>query len=119
MTFDRKAYNQRPENKQKKRDYMKEYRKRDYVKARAKAQRQRPEVKAKLKAYNQRPYVKARIRSYEQRPEVVARRKSYYSNNSFYEQYGITMAEMGRIMGVSKEAIRLRFVKLNREMDIN
>ncbi len=114
MTFDRKAYEQRPYVKAKKKAYMKEYYKRDYVKAKAKARRQRPEFKAKKKAYNQRPYVKARIRSYEQ-----TRRKSYYSNNSFYEQYGITMAEMGRIMGVSKEAIRLRFVKLNREMGIN
>ena len=27
----------------------------------------------------------------------------------FYKQYGMTMAEMGRRTGVSKEAIRLRF----------
>ena len=46
--------------------------------------------------------------------------KGYRPRGSlFYKQYGITMTEMGRIMGVSKEAIRKRFVRLNRKMDIN
>ena len=62
----------------------------------------RPENKARYKAY---------MRAYNQMPEVIARRKSYYPTNSFYKQYGMTMAEMGRRVGITKEAIRKRFIR--------
>ena len=76
---------------------------------------QRPENKARMKAYRE---------EYSQKPENKARAKAYWKayrprGSLFYKQYGITMTEMGRIMGVSKEAIRKRFVRLNRKMDIN
>ena len=57
-------YKQRPEAKDKAREYMREY-------------HQRPDVKAKLREYKQRPDVKAKRREYNQRPEVKARKREY------------------------------------------
>ena len=57
-------YKQRPEVKDKAREYMREY-------------HQRPDVKAKLREYKQRPDVKAKRREYNQRPEVKARKREY------------------------------------------
>ncbi len=34
-----------------------------------------------------------------------------YKLTEFYRRYGVSMAEMGRRTGVSKEAIRLRFLR--------
>jgi hypothetical protein len=57
-------YKQRPEVKDKAREYMREY-------------QQRPDVKAKRREYNQRPEVKAKRREYNQRPEVKARKREF------------------------------------------
>ena len=88
-----------------------------------KAYMQRPEVIAKRKANLQIPEVIAKRKAYNQRPEVIAKTKARYEKlkkllphpwfkkNSFYKQYGMTMTEMGRKVGVSKEAIRLRVKK--------
>ena len=125
---EQKVWHQRPENKARMKAYREEYYQRPENKAKhnayQKAYYQRPEVKAKCKAYNQRPEVKAYREEYSQKPENKARAKAYWKayrprGSLFYKQYGITMTEMGRIMGVSKEAIRKRFVRLNRKMDIN
>ena len=37
--------------------------------------------------------------------------KNFELNTEFYRQYGMTMAEMGRRSGVSKEGIRKRFAR--------
>ena len=78
------------------------------------------------KEWYQRPEVIARRKALSKRPENRAKRKAYYEihkklrpGTPFYKQYGITMTEMGSIMGVSKEAIRKRFIVLNRKMDID
>tara|TARA_R110000824_G_scaffold43061_4_gene126117 strand:+ start:4761 stop:5402 length:642 start_codon:yes stop_codon:yes gene_type:complete len=113
----RKAYGQRPEAIA----YRKEYYRRPEAKAKAKtyskAYWQRPEVIANY----QRPEVKAKAKAYQQRPEVIARLKAryeklkklrpdpYFKRTPFYKQYGMTITEMGRRVGVSKEAIRRRY----------
>ena len=109
------------------------------LKAYHKAYYQRPEVKADRKAYHkayyQRPEVIANRKAYFQRPEVIAHYKEYmteynktydqkrkkllpeskWKKTPFYKQYGMTMTEMGRLQGVSKETIRKRFNKLKEE----
>jgi len=85
----RKEYCQRPEVKERRKEYMKEwgreYYQRPEVKERAKEYmkeyNQRPEVKEKRKEYNQRPEVKEKKKEYRkkyrQRPEVKEKKKEY------------------------------------------
>ena len=60
----RKAYNRRPEVKEKNRQRMKEY-------------NERPKVKKKRREHNQRPEVKAYQKEYRQRPENREKNKEY------------------------------------------
>ena len=68
------------------------------------------------KAYFQRSENIAYMKAYSQRPENKARAKARYEKlkklqpaTPFYKQYGMTMAGMGRIVGVGREAIRQRY----------
>ena len=67
-----KEYDQRPEVKERKKERMKEY-------------NQRPEVKERnnksYKRYHQRPEVKERMKEYDQRPEVKERKTSTANAN--------------------------------------
>ena len=82
-----KKYYSIEENKEKKRLYMKEYSKRDYVKAKVK--KKYKDRKDWWKAYYQRPHVKAKMKAYakkyNKRPKVKIARHEWYINKLIKE----------------------------------
>ena len=82
-----KRYYAMEENKEAKRQYMKEYAKRSYVKAKAK--KKYKNRKDWWKAYYQRPHVKAKIKAYakkyNKRPKVKIARHEWYINKLIKE----------------------------------
>jgi hypothetical protein len=64
-------------DKERRKEYMKEYSKRPEVKERRIEYYNRPEIKQRKKEYNQLPEVKERNREYSKRPEVKERHKEY------------------------------------------
>ena len=82
-----KRYCSMEENKEAKRQYMKEYAKRPYVKAKAK--KKYKNRKDWWKAYYQRPHVKAKMKAYakkyNKRPSVKIKRHEWYINKLIKE----------------------------------
>jgi hypothetical protein len=72
-----KKQNQKPQRKEEKRIYLKDYNNRPEIKAKHREYHQRPEVKAKQREYSQRPEIKAKRREYANRPEIKAKQREY------------------------------------------
>ena len=81
-----KEYNQRPEVKERAKEYRKEYEQRPEVKERMKEYYRSPKYKERKKEYEQRPEVKERRKEYYQRPEVKERMKEYYQSPKYKER---------------------------------
>ena len=82
-----KKYYSKEENKEAKRQYMKDYIKRPYVKAKIK--KRYKDRKDWWKAYYQRPHVKAKMKAYakkyNKRPSVKIKRHEWYINKLIKE----------------------------------
>jgi predicted transcriptional regulator len=104
------VYYQRPEVRERRREYMREYRQRPEVRERRREYRQRPEVKERAQKYYQRPEVRERrreyMREYRQRPEVRQR----YWLERYQEVFPKMTADLNEFINLTPNAPYTIFV---------
>ena len=100
ISLDRNEYNQRPEVKEKNKEYQKEYHQRPENKAKAKEyyERNRDEILSKQNKYNQRPEVKAKIKAYDRKRYQTPERKAYLKEYRLSKKYPILDMFSGAIL---------------------